>query len=363
MSQTLPPRFIKIPPTIAHAEVEEAVAMTMIRILELSWDHNRYKGTAPYTPDQLAELLGRTRPTLYRHLSVLRELKWIGVKREMGRRITIRILIPILDDDQVQKAEEGEVDESPWEGVPAGKQTGPFQSGRELRQALTEVGIIGRKLRELLERDLDPAVVRAWHLWTWHPDQDWLDNAAGYVINRLEQGDEPLAEFLEIARLAPEEIATLEEAYRQGEEYQRWPSLAGREKLQRLAPLWAEVYRAMTGRRPESYCASEPAEPTKPDREIPDLLVQGRIGSRQLWQQALGELSLQMTRATFDTWLRGSWIAGYEPAGEDDGHKEQFIVQVRNAYAVDWLAARLNATVARVLARLVDSPVEVQFRA
>ncbi len=40
-----------------------------------------------------------------------------------------------------------------------------------------------------------------------------MDNPAGYIVNRLREGDEPPGEFLELAQLTPDEVAKLEEAW------------------------------------------------------------------------------------------------------------------------------------------------------
>ena len=82
-----------------------------------------------------------------------------------------------------------------------------------------------------------------------------------------------------------------------------------------------------------------------PDRSI--------VNAQKQWQATLGELQLQMTRATFDTWLRGSQVISYE-----DG---LFTVYVRHAYAVDWLQNRLLAVVKRTLQRHAgpDADIEV----
>ena len=72
-----------------------------------------------------------------------------------------------------------------------------------------------------------------------------------------------------------------------------------------------------------------------------------------IWSAALGELQLQMTQATFETWLRDSKFLKYE-----DG---TFVVAVKNGYAKDWLEHRLVATIKRTLARLADRTVDVKF--
>ena len=71
-----PPDYIKLPPSIACAGVDDALIVTMARILGLCWDQ-KYPRSPAYTPDQLAGLLGRSGTTLYRHLNKLQELHWM----------------------------------------------------------------------------------------------------------------------------------------------------------------------------------------------------------------------------------------------------------------------------------------------
>ena len=238
MNPSPPPSFIKLPPLVAHSDqVDDGAVVTMIRILELAWKF-KYRKTAPYTPDELAALLHRTRATMWRHLKTLREAGWIDSKQAAGRRLVIQILIPILDDDKVA--------DEPRHEVPAGGNgDGPSEgyTPDPLRQALADVGVRGRPLREVSQMEIDPAVVRAWHLWTWHPDQDWMENPTGYIVQRLRAEDDPPAEFLELAGLTDKEVHQIQAAYVASEEYCGWPSLDGKEKLRRVAPLWAAITR------------------------------------------------------------------------------------------------------------------------
>jgi len=77
--------------------------------------------------------------------------------------------------------------------------------------------------------------------------------------------------------------------------------------------------------------------------------------AQKVWQATLGELQLQMTKATFDTWLRGSRVV--ECA--DDG----LVVHVRHTYAVDWLQNRLLDLIERTLQRHTGRQVSVTFTA
>jgi len=229
-----PPDYIKFPSAIACADEEDAVLITMARVLGLCWGY-KYRKSPPYTPDQLADLLGRSRTTLYRHLNRLGDLHWLRVERR-ERQLVLQPLIHIA---------EGQPAASSPLGQDGDHISGPGVDDQdELRDALQEAGIMGRPFHKLLEQKVDPTVVQAWHLWTWAPEQEWMDNPAGYIVNRLREGDNPPAEFLELAQLTPDEVATLEEAWAGSEQTRGWPSLDEDDKLQRIAPLWATIHSA-----------------------------------------------------------------------------------------------------------------------
>ena len=73
----------------------------------------------------------------------------------------------------------------------------------------------------------------------------------------------------------------------------------------------------------------------------------------QAWQSVLGQLQIEMPRASFDTWVRDT-----RPLKHQDG---VLTVGVRNAYARDWLESRLASTVSRLLIGIMDSNVAVKF--
>ncbi len=79
-----------------------------------------------------------------------------------------------------------------------------------------------------------------------------------------------------------------------------------------------------------------------------------KLDSQRLWQAALGELELQMTRAMFDTWLRDTRCIALE-----DDHC--LVIGVKNGYAVEWLENRLYTVIQRVLHRIGGSQMEARF--
>ncbi len=73
----------------------------------------------------------------------------------------------------------------------------------------------------------------------------------------------------------------------------------------------------------------------------------------EVWQAALGELQLQMTRETFNTWLKPTWGISFE-----DG---TLIVGVENGYVKEWLSNRLLTTIQRTVTNIIGRTAEVKF--
>ncbi|MCZ7549546.1 MAG: chromosomal replication initiator protein DnaA [Anaerolineales bacterium] len=77
------------------------------------------------------------------------------------------------------------------------------------------------------------------------------------------------------------------------------------------------------------------------------------MNAEHAWQSVLGQLQMEMPRASYETWVRDT-----KPVSFDAG---VMTVAVRNAYARDWLDSRLAATVNRMLMTATDSSVTVNF--
>jgi chromosomal replication initiator protein len=71
------------------------------------------------------------------------------------------------------------------------------------------------------------------------------------------------------------------------------------------------------------------------------------------WTATLGELELQMTRATFNTWLKDARLLTNEDS--------EYVIGVRNDYARDWLDNRLKETINRTLSSILGEPVTTRF--
>jgi chromosomal replication initiator protein len=71
------------------------------------------------------------------------------------------------------------------------------------------------------------------------------------------------------------------------------------------------------------------------------------------WQSALGQLQMEMPKASFDTWVRDTQLVAYENG--------RFTIGVNNAYARDWLESRLSSTANRLLMGIMNRDVELVF--
>ena len=104
----------------------------------------------------------------------------------------------------------------------------------------------------------------------------------------------------------------------------------------------------------EAKQLDELTEPSHPDWKPTLAPAKHEFDAHSVWQMLLSELSLQMQSATYNTWVRDTWVIAYE-----DG---EFIIGLPNAYARDWLENRLRHKIKRVLGSLIHRSVQVQFR-
>jgi chromosomal replication initiator protein len=65
------------------------------------------------------------------------------------------------------------------------------------------------------------------------------------------------------------------------------------------------------------------------------------MNADQAWQATLGQLQMDMSKASYDTWVKNSQFIG-----ADNG---KFTIGVQNTYARDWLDTRLTTTINQVL--------------
>jgi chromosomal replication initiator protein len=77
---------------------------------------------------------------------------------------------------------------------------------------------------------------------------------------------------------------------------------------------------------------------------------------QQAWQATLGQLQMEMSKASFDTWVKSAELINY------DETKGIFYIGVQNAYACDWLESRLKSTMISKLTGMMARPVGIDFK-
>src|SRR5512136_2532616 len=75
--------------------------------------------------------------------------------------------------------------------------------------------------------------------------------------------------------------------------------------------------------------------------------------AEQAWQAVLGQLQMDMPRASYDTWVKNANVVSYED--------NVFFIGVPNTYARDWLDSRLSSKIKRLLCGIMNRTVEVRF--
>jgi chromosomal replication initiator protein len=77
------------------------------------------------------------------------------------------------------------------------------------------------------------------------------------------------------------------------------------------------------------------------------------MNPQNAWQTTMGQLQKDLSKASFDTWVRSTEMVS---------HKDStFTIGVPNAYARDWLDDRLSSTVVHILTGMMGTPQQVRF--
>jgi hypothetical protein len=201
--------------------------------------------------------------------------------------------------------------------------------------------------RLLADPNLTAIKVNAWFLYA--ETQKGLKDPRGYAIRRLLENDPPPEEFLAFARLDERTWALFEEtAYRL-----RTGLPLAVERIPELVDTfvsWARVYGNLDPAETQ-YLLAQQRE--LPGPEYQPVELPGNETARNLWQTTLGQLQTQMTRQTFDTWVKPTQALEY------DG--ETVVVGTKSAFAKDWLENRLAKTIERTLSNIAGRPTQVRF--
>lgn len=76
-------------------------------------------------------------------------------------------------------------------------------------------------------------------------------------------------------------------------------------------------------------------------------------GARQIWEAALGQLQLQVSKANYSTWLKDTVLV----SAEDD----LYVIGAPTSFATEWLENRLHSLVKKTLISIVGRSVDIRF--
>ena len=75
--------------------------------------------------------------------------------------------------------------------------------------------------------------------------------------------------------------------------------------------------------------------------------------AKEIWETALGELQLQVSKPNYSTWLKGSVGLSHSEG--------QFVIGVPTPFAAEWLEKRLRSLVKKTLVGILGEDVEIEF--
>jgi hypothetical protein len=204
--------------------------------------------------------------------------------------------------------------------------------------------------------DLTTVKVGAWFLYA--ETQPNLKDPQSYVIKRLLANDPPPGEFLTFARLDDATWSLFEEAAQILRTGQPLATIIDPELWDTFVS-WANIYAGLDPAETKYLISLAKPEivsgkgPTAGVDQLPQRNDPGYNLARNLWQATLAQLQLQMTRQTFDTWLRPTEVLDY--------HQSVFVIDAKSAFAKDWLENKLVKTIELTLTHVVGEPTRVRF--
>lgn len=84
---------------------------------------------------------------------------------------------------------------------------------------------------------------------------------------------------------------------------------------------------------------------------------EGKISATQVWETALKELQEQIPEATFDTWVKPTFVVE-----ACDGEEPVMVIGAHHPYAVEWMKHRLYTTIQRTVVGIVGKSVTVRYQ-
>jgi hypothetical protein len=216
-----------------------------------------------------------------------------------------------------------------------------------LSALLDDLDVHGKKRREIEHLKPQAEFVLAHALYAASRGK-----AAGWVIVETLAGAVPPADFLTFARLNPDEWRALWRGSARGE----WSTLPN--QLNQIRGAWMQAFDGVFEREPFTEPVSRPdSSPVAMKQQVVLPAAPTLSEDERIWMRALGEMQLQLTGATYETWLARTQLRSVE----SDGDSMKFTIECHNQCAAEWLSNRLNTMIARTLSGIVGKGADIHF--
>jgi hypothetical protein len=229
------------------------------------------------------------------------------------------------------------------------------------------VGIHGSPRRAVCDSTLSVEQAVSWYLYALtQPKLTKANSLPGYIVNRLRENARPPIEFEMLAtrswelwrcyacllNLSPSYL----DAFERDAVFVSWFTYYGRFQPDDLPLGVGEGVTEFVdqlvelGEESSSFVVA-PAHEYLGTAVLSDNEFRMSPEESSLWKAGLGELSMQLTKATFNTWLKDSRLHLIA-----DG---QAVIFVRNEYAADWIRNRLKPTIDRTLTAVAGKDITI----
>lgn len=379
MTVRLPTRFIVIPveaifrPDPLPPELQE----TWFILRGISWV-NEYRYTPPVSIDELLSLHQRklTKQALLTRLERLEADEWISVERQPGRKNIYRTVVPAVNisenaaswaerpslnrdsgEDSTRMTESNNAEDTqPTSQVdltsPIVIVVGTEKSNSSNKNPVPKTTTNNTAPRTLTaaQDTLKAAGIIEPTLWEFAdvPDEN-AESIAAWISDQTERQPNSNWQAIAITRLRSDHLWTP-------------PKKLGRK---RFGDYVREFQREREARASDSAASadSDNAETSDAGVETNRDIVSESNGAphptqpqaAQIWNATLLELQLQMTKATFDSWIKPTFALSF------DAETSELVIAVRNAYARQWLENRLLGMIDRTLNHVIGKPTKIIF--
>jgi len=385
MTLPTPPRYVVLPEEVieqayAPDKPRRALLASFTRILSLAWEA-KYQHTPPLNEEELWDFLKLSRRQYFDQKADMELLGWLRsshprpgfVQFTFSRSVSEKVSVPDPSAENRTDGAETRTGDSLIGGelidldsdlknsppinteASAENRTDRFPSALQILEQ-TPLLFDGAVVFSRGLADRNPLHVLGWCAYAYHKKD--LTKPGGVVRNQLMENNRPPDWTLEQwPTILPEKFLEALELVRFGCDLceQTFGKRAELEShLQSVHPF---VCRHCDARLIDQdaltvHESSHAAVIIDADETV-DAPVNGKLSAARAWQTVLDQLSMEMARGTFDTWVRDTKAVRY------DGNA--LTIGVRNAYARDWLESRIQSTAERLLVGILNQSVEVIF--